>query len=197
MEKLTKKEAALEGILFALGEAVEETRLSKVLEISVKEVQDLIQNLNTRYEEGGHGVEILELEGSFQMCTRKELYGDLIRICKTPKKQVLTEAVLETLSIIAYCQPVTRAQIEHIRGVNSQRAVSKLVEYGLVYEAGRLDAPGRPAQFATTEEFLRRFGIESRGALPKLDPKTEESLVHQVEEETGYKFPGHEEENGN
>lgn len=105
------------------------------------------------------------------MCTRSEYYENLIRVAAAPKKQVLSDVVLETLSIIAYRQPVTKMEIEKIRGVKSDHAVNRLVEYDLVYEAGRLDAPGRPALFATTEEFMRRFGVDSLGELPDVDPE--------------------------
>ena len=117
------------------------------------------------------------------MCTKAIFYENLIRVAATPKKQVLTEVVLETLSIIAYKQPVTKLEIEKIRGVKSDHAVNRLIEYNLVQEVGRLDAPGRPALFATTEEFLRRFGIGSRENLPDMDPVQTEELKNEVEEE--------------
>lgn len=105
-----------------------------------------------------------------------------------PKRQALTEVVLETLSIIAYKQPVTKLEIEKIRGVKSDHAVNRLVEYNLVYEVGRLDAPGRPALFATTEEFLRRFGVGSVSDLPDINPEQEEEIKSQVEEELQLKL---------
>ena len=120
---------------------------------------------------------------SYQMCTRPEYYENLIRVAATPKKQVLTEVVLETLSIIAYKQPVTKMEIEKIRGVSSDHAVSKLVEYNLVCELGRLDAPGRPLLFGTTEEFLRSFGVHSIEELPVLSPVQVEEFKQEAEEE--------------
>ena len=122
------------------------------------------------------------------MCTRAEYYENLIRVAATPKKQMLTEVALETLSIIAYKQPVTKLEIEKIRGVKSDHAVNRLVEYNLVYEVGRLDAPGRPALFATTEEFLRRFGVGSVGELPDIKPEQEEEIKSQVEKELQLKL---------
>ena len=116
------------------------------------------------------------------------IYENLIRVASAPKKQVLTEVVLETLSIIAYKQPVTKMEIEKIRGVKSDHAVNRLVEYNLVYEAGRLDAPGRPALFATTEEFLRRFGVGSVQDLPDLGPEQEAEIKAEVEEELQLKL---------
>ena len=125
-------------------------------------------------------------ECSVQMCTRARFYENLIRVASAPKKQVLTDVVLETLSIIAYKQPVTKMEIEKIRGVKSDHAVNRLVEYNLVYEAGRLDAPGRPALFATTEEFLRRFGIGSTEDLPEPDPEQIEEFKQDAENELQY-----------
>ena len=123
------------------------------------------------------------MDDSFQMCTKGKFYENLIRVASAPKKHALTEVVLETLSIIAYKQPVTKIEISKIRGVSSDHAVNRLVEYGLVYEAGRLDAPGRPALFATTEEFLRRFGVGSASDLPSMGPEQEEEIIQEVEAE--------------
>ncbi len=117
-----------------------------------------------------------------------DYYENLIRVAAAPKRQALTEVVLETLSIIAYKQPVTKLEIEKIRGVKSDHAVNRLVEYNLVYEVGRLDAPGRPALFATTEEFLRRFGVGSVSDLPDINPEQEEEIKSQVEEELQLKL---------
>ena len=120
------------------------------------------------------------------MCTKPQMYEYLIRIAKQPKKRVLTDVLLETLSIIAYKQPVTKAEIEKIRGVSSEHAVSKLVEYNLVQELGRLDAPGRPLLFGTTEEFLRSFGVSSIDELPVLSPVQE--FKQEAEEEMHVKL---------
>ena len=122
------------------------------------------------------------------MCSRTDYYEYLIRVAATPKKQVLSDVVMETLAIIAYKQPVTKADIEKIRGVKSDHAVNRLVEYDLVYEAGRLDAPGRPALFATTEEFLRRFGVGSTEQLPEMNVEQREEIRSEVEEELNLKI---------
>ena len=135
------------------------------------------------YEAEDRGVRIIELDNSFQMCTKPEAYEYLIRIAKQPKKYVLTDVLLETLSIIAYRQPVTKLEIEKIRGVKTDHAVNKLVEYELVQEVGRLDAPGRPILFGTTEEFLRHFGVTSLEELPNLNPEQVEDLKEQAEDE--------------
>lgn len=136
-----------------------------------------------RYEKEERGIQIIELENSYQMCTKARFYENLIRVASAPKKNVLTEVTLETLSIIAYKQPVTKLEIEKIRGVKSDHAVNRLIEYNLVQEIGRLDAPGRPALFATTEEFLRRFGIGGKENLPDIDPVRQEEIKNEVEEE--------------
>ena len=122
------------------------------------------------------------------MCTKTQMYEYLIRVAKQPKKYVLTDVLLETLSIIAYKQPVTKLEIEKIRGVKSDHAVNKLVEYNLVCERGRMDAPGKPILFGTTEEFLRRFSIQSVEDLPSLNPEQMESFKEEAEEEIQLKL---------
>jgi segregation and condensation protein B len=176
-------EAIIEAILFTMGESVELEKIADAIELDKKETRKIIENLQNRYEEESRGVRIIELDGAYQMCTKPEMYEYLIRIAKQPKKRVLTDVLLETLSIIAYKQPVTRAEIEKIRGVSSDHAVSKLVEYGLVRELGRLDAPGRPLLFGTTEEFLRSFGVQSVDELPVLSPVQIEEFKQEAEAE--------------
>ena len=122
------------------------------------------------------------------MCTKQEYYDYLVRLALQPKKAVLTDVMLETLSIIAYKQPVTKQEIEKIRGVKSDHAVNKLVEYRLVKELGRLDAPGRPILFGTTEEFLRNFGVQGLDDLPILDPVQLEDFKAEAEEEVQLKL---------
>ncbi|WP_367567405.1 SMC-Scp complex subunit ScpB [Lacrimispora sp.] len=186
-KKLTKEEknweAVIEAVLFTMGNSVELRRLAAAIEQDEETAKEVVLRLMKRYDTGKRGMQIIELENSYQMCTRSEYYENLIRVAVTPKKQVLTEVALETLSIIAYKQPVTKVEIEKIRGVKSDHAVNKLVEYNLVYEVGRMDAPGRPALFATTEEFLRRFGIGSTQNLPVADPVVTAEIRMEVEEE--------------
>ena len=141
-----------------------------------------------KYEAEDRGVRIIELEDAFQMCTKTQMYEYLIRVAKQPKKYVLTDVLLETLSIIAYKQPVTKLEIEKIRGVKSDHAVNKLVEYNLVCEKGRMEAPGKPILFGTTEEFLRRFSIQSVEDLPSLNPEQMESFKEEAEEEIQLKL---------
>lgn len=178
-----KKKAILEAILFTMGESVEVERLASVIEEDKKVTRELLLELKEEYEQKECGITLMELEGSFQMCTRAEMYEYLIKIAKTPRKYVLTDTLLETLSIIAYKQPITRAEIEKIRGVSCDHAVNRLVEFGLAQEVGRLDAPGRPLLFGTTEEFLRSFGVRSLDELPSLNEDQIEDFRHQAEEE--------------
>lgn len=178
-----KWEAVIEAVLFTMGNSVELDRLAAAIDQDEETAREAVIRLMKRYETGKKGMQIIALENSYQMCTRSEYYENLIRVACAPKKQVLSEVVLETLSIIAYKQPVTKLEIEKIRGVKSDHAVNRLVEYNLVYEVGRLDAPGRPALFATTEEFLRRFGIGSTQNLPAADPMVAAEIRMEVEEE--------------
>ena len=183
-----EQEAIIEAVLFTMGQSVESRQLAAAIGQSEDCARKAALRLKERYDREKKGIQIIELENAFQMCTRAEYYENLIRVAATPKRQVLTEVVLETLSIIAYRQPVTKMEIEKIRGVKSDHAVNKLIEYNLVCEVGRLDAPGRPALFATTEEFLRRFGIGSTNDLPGLNPEQEEEIKTQVEEELQLKL---------
>ncbi|MDO4938983.1 MAG: SMC-Scp complex subunit ScpB [Lachnospiraceae bacterium] len=187
-EQELRQEAIVESVLFTMGKSVETRQLAAALDCDEYAAKSAAMRLQKRYDNENRGMQILELEDSWQMCSRADFYENLIKVAKTPKKQVLTEAVLETLSVIAYKQPVTRTEIDNIRGVSCEYALNKLLEYGLVYEAGRLDAPGKPALFATTEEFLRRFGVGSRAALPAMDSDREAEIVEEVEKEVGYKF---------
>lgn len=176
-------EAAVEALLFAMGEALPVKDIAQVLEQNPEDIRRLLHQMMLRYDEEERGIQIIELEDAFQMCTRPSAYEYLIKMTHRPKKHSLTDAALETLSIIAYKQPVTRAEIEKIRGVNSNYAIDRLVEYHLVCEAGHLDAPGKPILFATTEEFLRTFGVRSTEDLPVLDPEKIEEFKIEAEEE--------------
>lgn len=178
-----KEKAVLEAILFTMGESVEVERLASVIEEDKKTTRQLLLELKEEYEAKEGGITLMELEDSFQMCTRAEMYEYLIKIAKTPRKYVLTDTLLETLSIVAYKQPITRAEIEKIRGVSCDHAVNRLVEFGLIGEVGRMDAPGRPLLFGTTEEFLRSFGVKSLEELPELSAVQIEEFKIQAEQE--------------
>ena len=181
---IEKTEAAIEAILFTMGESVEAEKIAVAIEHDVDTTVRIIHNMMDKYENEDRGIKIIELEGSFQLCNKEEYYDNLIRICSQPRRYTLTDAALETLSIIAYKQPVTKIEIEKIRGVNSDRSVNKLVELELVKEVGRLDAPGRPMLFGTTEEFLRTFGVGSIDELPVIS----EDMVEQYKEEAEYEI---------
>lgn len=183
-----KYEAIVEAILFTMGESVELERIAKTLELDTEQTKKIVENLMKRYENDSIGIKIMELDGSYQMCTKGEMYEYLVKIAKQPKKHVLTDVLLETLSIIAYKQPITKAEIEKIRGVSCDHAVNKLVEYNLVCELGRLDVPGRPLLFGTTEEFLRSFGVHSIDELPVPSPVQVEEFKQEAEAEMHMKL---------
>ncbi len=165
-----KPKAILEGILFATGEAVPVKRLSQVMELSEKEIEKLLSEMAEEYlanEE--RGIYIIRLEDSYQLCTKQQYYEYIHRLKEKARRAALTNAGLEVLSVVAYNQPVTRSTVEFIRGVNSDGPLNNLVASGLVQEMGRLDAPGRPILFGTTEEFLRCFNLSSLSELPEID----------------------------
>ena len=175
--------SGIEGILFAMGDAVTVAELSKALDLPAEECKAMVESLAQQYKEENRGIQIIKINDGYQMCTSKEVYEYLIKLAKQPKKYVLTEVLLETLSIVAYKQPVTKAEIQKIRGVSSDHAVNRLVEFGLVQELGRLDAPGRPMLFGTTDDFLRAFGISSVEELPVLNATQLEEFKMEAEEE--------------
>ena len=177
--------AAIEALLFAAGGAVEDKDLAEALEIEEKELTKALDELAELYNAEDRGIRIARLEGKYQLCTKNEYYDELIRLVNTPKKHVLTDVLLETLSIVAYKQPVTRQEIEKIRGVSCSHAVNRLVEYNLIQEVGRLDAPGHPILFGTTDDFLRSFGISSMDDLPVISPDRMEDFRREAEEEAG------------
>lgn len=186
--KSAEEEAIVEAVLFTMGKSVETRQLAAALRADMDTAREAALRLKKRYDRGKHGMQITRLEDSWQMCTRAEYYENLIEVASAPKKQVLTDVALETLSIVAYKQPITKLEIEKIRGVKSDHAVNKLVEYNLVCERGRLDAPGKPILFGTTEEFLRRFGVHSVDDLPSLNPEQMESFKEEAEEEVQLKL---------
>ena len=186
--ELKQTKGEIEAILFAMGEAVELSRIAKAIQQDNTTTRKIIRDMMLDYQREERGIHIIELENSFQLCTKREYYDSLIRIAAQPKKPTLTDVMLETLSIIAYRQPVTKLEIEKIRGVKSDHAVNKLVEYGLVEEVGRMDAPGRPILFGTTEEFLRRFSVQSLDDLPSLAPEQIEHFKEEAEDEAKLKL---------
>lgn len=180
---IKKTEAAIEAILFTMGESVELSKIALAIEHDEETTVKIIHNMMDRYKAEDRGIQIIELDRAFQMCTKKEMYEYLIKVAAVPKKHVMTEVLMETLAIVAYKQPVTKSDIEKIRGVSSEHAVNKLVEYNLIAEVGRLDALGRPMLFGTTEEFLRSFGVKSLDEMPVVNPARVEELKAEAEKE--------------
>jgi segregation and condensation protein B len=158
--------ASLEAMLFASGEAVEVSRMAKALGIDAEEVFFYLSDIAEEYR--NRGIELVRLDDKFQFRTNPAYYGAVKSLLKLPEKKMLTGVLLETLAIVAFMQPVTKAQIEELRGLSADHAVNRLLELGLIRESGRLEAPGRPILFATTEEFLRRFGVSDLEELKKL-----------------------------
>ncbi len=176
----------IEGILFAMGDSVAIKDIAEALGEEENEIKDVIEEMKIYYASKDRGIQIVTLEGNVQLRTKDEYYDDLIKIATAPKKNVLSDSVLETLSIIAYKQPVTRMDIEKIRGVNSDFGINKLLEFGLIKELGRLDAPGKPLLFGTSEQFLRAFNVDSIEALPQISIDMMEDFRSQAESELNY-----------
>ena len=175
--------SVIEAVLFSVGESVGVQELAVALNVPVKELEPVVDQYILEYNSCKRGIKIVKLEDSYQMCTRNEYYGELSRVVNMPKKHTLTDVLLETLSIIAYKQPITRPEIEAIRGVSCSHAINRLMEYNLVTEVGRLDAPGKPILFGTTEDFLRCFGVESKDDLPVIaSDKIEDFKVEAAKE---------------
>ncbi len=179
----SRAEAVIEAVLFTMGESVEISKLADVIEEDGKTTRAILAGMAERYEQENRGITLMQFDNAVQLCTKADMYEYLIKIAKAPRKMVLTDTVLETLSIIAYKQPITRIEIERVRGVSCDHAVNKLLEYDLITELGRLDAPGRPLLFGTTEQFLRCFGVKSLEELPELNPMQIEEFKQQAEEE--------------
>lgn len=174
---------AIEAMLFANAEPVTAQRLAEVLETEEQTVERLLLSLRDEYEDGDHGICLLQLEDCWQLATKNEFSAPVKKILDTRRNTPLSQAALETLSIIAYNQPVSRGFVEQVRGVDSSSTVAKLMEKGLIEEAGRLDLPGRPISFRTTDVFLRTFGLNSLAQLPSLhnDDLPLEAYAQEVE----------------
>ena len=175
--KLSEVEAIIEGVLFAAGEPVELEKISDILDIDKKSTRAIITALTDKFDAENRGLKIIRLEDAYQMCTKAEYHEYISKLAEPRRNQSLSNAAMEVLSIVAYKQPVTRSTIERIRGVSCDTLVNKLLERNLIEEVGRLDAPGRPMLFGTTDEFLRCFGIESVMNLPELGDDEAEELA--------------------
>ncbi|MFR8104330.1 MAG: SMC-Scp complex subunit ScpB [Clostridia bacterium] len=201
--EIEKAKAVIEAILFAAGRDVKITEFMSALELTQEDVISIMDSMKTEYDAENRGITILRINDGYQLCTKKEYYEYIYPILDKRNKPNLSNAAMETLAIIAYNPKVTRAEIEAIRGVNSDGTIYKLLEYGLIEEAGRIDAPGRPTTYQTTDEFLRMFGYSSLEELPelpryKLDENEQiviDDLVEKRDEDREDKLPEEREEN--
>lgn len=166
--ELNKTKSIIEAILFSCGRVVETKELMAILELSAEDVENVLQTMKLEFEDANRGIEIVKVNDGYTLTTKKEYYDYIYPLFDNRAKPTLSNAALETLSIIAYNPNITRAEIETIRGVNSDGTIYKLLEYNLIEEAGRLDAPGRPTIYKTTTEFLKMFGISTLEELPEL-----------------------------
>lgn len=189
--EIDKTKSIIEAILFSAGRIVETKELMAILELSYEDVDKILQSMKIDFEEQNRGIEIIKVDNGYQLCSKKEYFDYIYPIFDNRAKPSLSAAALETVSIIAYNPKITRAEIEQIRGVNSDGTIYKLLEYGLIEEVGRLDAPGRPTIYSTTKEFLKMFGISSLDELPEL-PKykideNEQIVIEEIIEENAEK----------
>lgn len=182
--ELKELEAAIEGILFAAGDPVPVERICFTLEQDRETVESVCQKLADEYSYERRGIRLVKLENSWQMCSAPEYAASIRKAFESRKPAKLSQPALEVLAIIAYFQPVTRAYIEQVRGVDSSYTVSLLLERELICEAGRLSVPGRPMQFRTTKNFLRSFGLTSLDDLPELPSATQEGVQMTMELES-------------
>ena len=199
----------IESIMFAVGRDISVNELASVLELAPENIEEIIESMRIEFDEAGRGIQIIKVNNGYQLCSRKENYEYIYQIIDKRNKPNLSQAALETLAIIAYNPKITRAEIESIRGVNSDGTIYKLLEHNLIEDVGRLDAPGRPTTYATTKEFLRMFGYSSLEELPELprykldenqqividDLVTNEEKKEEIDNEAP--MPEREEENNN
>ena len=166
--EIEKIKSVIEAILFAAGRQVNEKELMIALELPKDDLENIIISMQEDYKGQNRGIEIIKIEDSYQLCTKKELYEYIYPILDKRSKPNLSNASLETLAIIAYNPKITRAEIESIRGVSADACIYKLLEYGLIQEAGKADLPGKPMTYVTTNAFLKMFGYTSLNNLPEL-----------------------------
>ena len=166
--QIKETKAKIEAILFAAGRSVSKNEIMLALEISSEEIDEIISSMQNDYKEENRGIELIKIDNSYELCTKREMYEFIYPVLDKRNKPNLSTAALETLSIIAYNPQITRAEIEAIRGVSADACVYKLLEYGLIEEAGKIDLPGKPMSYKTTNEFLKMFGYSSLEELPEL-----------------------------
>ena len=196
--KFSKEQAIIESMLFAAGREVTVKEIMNILELGREDIDKIIMNIKTEYEERNSGIEIIKVDDSYQMCTKKECYEYIYPLFDNRAKPNISNAALETLSIIAYNPRITRSEIEAIRGVNADGTVYKLLEYDLIEEAGKLDAPGKPTTYKVTSKFMKMFGITSLDELPELPryklDENEQIVLEDVMEQEEAPMPEREED---
>ncbi len=163
-----KKEAIIEAVLYAAGRPVEIKELISALELPEEDIIQIIESMKADFQEANRGIEIIKVESGYTLCSKKEYYDYIYPLFDNRAKPNISNAAMETLAIIAYNPKITRAEIESIRGVNSDATIYKLLEYNLIEDAGKSDLPGKPTVYQTTEEFLKTFGISNLDELPEL-----------------------------
>lgn len=163
-----RNETIIEAMLFAAGNIVRIDDIAEILCVENKKIEECIININSRFNTEGRPVTIRKIDNGFQMCTKPEYHEYIKKMQEKKTKKALSQSAMETLAIIAYKQPITKIEIEKIRGVSSDYAVSTLMEFGLIEDTGRINAPGRPLIYSTTDEFLRTFGYSNIKELPDI-----------------------------
>ena len=182
--KFNKLLCSIEAILFSCADVVRISEIAQSLDIKETVAKDLCEQLSAYYDSEKRGFKIIKIEDGFQICSREDYYDYIRNVTQPRRKQGLSMAALETLSIIAYNQPITRSRVEFIRGVDCTGSIARLCERGLIDEAGRMDTPGKPILYGTTDEFLRCFGLESLSNLPEItEPPRQENFLESSEEE--------------
>ncbi len=166
--EIEQKKSIIEAILFAAGRPVSKNEFVLALELPEEDIENIINKMQEEYKSENRGIELIKIENSYQLCTKKSLYEYVYPVLDKRTKPNLSNAALETLAIVAYNPQITRAEIEAIRGVSADACVYKLLEYGLIEEAGKVDLPGKPMSYKTTSDFLRMFGYSSLEDLPEL-----------------------------
>lgn len=164
-----KLKSSIESLLFVSGDPLTLKDISNALEVSAKTIKEILDEMMNEYDEEKRGIKLISINGEFQLVTKAENSNYIQKLLKKNKRQSLSQASLESLAIIAYKQPITRVDIDEIRGVKSESAMQRLLEKDLIKEVGRLEVPGRPILYGTTEEFLRQFGLRELNELPSLD----------------------------
>ncbi|MBR3280550.1 MAG: SMC-Scp complex subunit ScpB [Clostridia bacterium] len=185
--------SCLEALLFASGRPVDTRTLENLLEVDSKRIPELANMLKEKLENNNSGIKLIEINNGYQLSTDEKYYEQVCKLLDNRPKPSLSQAAMEVLAIMAYNPKITRAEIEKIRGVSSDSAINKLLEYGLIEEAGRIDAPGRPMTFKTSEEFLRLFGYKSLSDMPELPKLAEEDpqiMLEGMDEEENEEISG-------